>query len=75
MFCLWAPCSPCAVAIKASGIVRLVTLESLYKLTPDRWKEDLIDGLHTLQHGGVVVDFYEGLLGERILFNGQETEI
>lgn len=75
LFCLWAACSPCARAIVRSGIRRVVTLESLYKLTPERWKEDVVSGLHILQHAGVTVDFYEGVLGERILFDGREAEI
>lgn len=75
MFCLWAVCAPCARAVIRSGIKRLVTLESLYKLTPERWKDDVVNGLHLLAHAGVAVDFYEGALGERILFDGREVEI
>lgn len=53
MYCPWAPCTPCARAIIDCGISRLVTHAPTYLMTPDRWLDDVRQGINLLHEAGV----------------------
>lgn len=55
MYCLWAACTTCARDIIEAGIDRLVTLESYYSRSPERWRTDIDAATEMLREAGVGV--------------------
>jgi dCMP deaminase len=55
MYCLWAACTVCARDIIEAGIDRLVTLESYYSRSPERWRSDIDAATEMLREAGVGV--------------------
>lgn len=71
LFCPWAACSSCAKLIIAAGVKTVVVHDSLMRLTPPRWQEEVEIGQEMLTEAGVEIILYKGLLSTKILFDGQ----
>lgn len=71
MYCPYAACPDCAIAILLSGIKEIVRHKRIMDITPDRWRTPCEIGDNILRQGGVIItDFDEPLdCGIEILFN------
>ena len=74
MYSPWAPCTPCARAIIDCGISELVVHQFLMSQTPERWMDDVQEGIKMLIEGEVKFTSIRGKLdAEPILFNGRRV--
>lgn len=75
LYSTWASCRDCARAIVDAGIARVVTLDKTLRLTPDRWRDSVRDGLAYLLANGVKVERYTGTLGMELKFDGKVIDV
>lgn len=77
LYATWAACPDCARAIILSGITRVVTFQSTYDLTPERWKKQIDLGIEMMKASGIQIDYYQDKLPNpvTILFDGKELTL
>jgi dCMP deaminase len=75
MYCPWFACVDCARAIICAGIIRVVGLQKLRDITPERWQQTiaLSDGL--LREAGVQIELLPDELGVDMLFDEQLVRV
>lgn len=54
LYCIWAACTRCALAIVEAGVDKMVTLQSYYDMSPERWKPDIDLADEMLREAGVI---------------------
>jgi dCMP deaminase len=75
MVCPWSACDQCALAIIDAGIRRLVRHKIPQHALRADWVESVATGDIMLREAGVEVVDFEGQLGVKFLFDGQEIEV
>lgn len=71
MFCPWAPCTSCAIAIIQSGIKCLVAHKQIHDKTPERWRESITMAVDMLSEAGVHYEQFDGQIGDvKHMFDG-----
>lgn len=71
MYVLWAACSDCARAIIQAGIRKIVVSQKMMDGTPAHWKDSIKHAFVMFEEADIEVEYFDGFLGETILFNGQ----
>ncbi len=78
LYAPWAACLNCALGIQATGVSRVVVLNTLMQKTPDRWLTSVEQGLYYLYDHGVrvdVLDVDEGYFGYTVRMDGEEVSV
>lgn len=75
MYAAWVACDACALAIIDAGITRVVGHRHKYQEGQHSWTPSIEIGMQMLKEAGVRVDYYEGMLGFSIRFNGEQVEV
>jgi len=72
MVCPWACCAECARAIVMAGITKVVAHKQAHTITPDRWRQSILEGREILAAGKVEYELWGGKVGGvENLFNGE----
>lgn len=72
MVCPWACCAECARAIALAGITKVIVHKQAHDMSPDRWKQAIVEGREILDAKGVGYMLWDGKIGEVTnLFNGE----
>ncbi len=73
MYCPYACCDYCAIAVVTSGIREVVRHKPIMDAAPERWKSIIEIGDNILRRGGVIITEFEDRLdvGFEIRFDGK----
>lgn len=73
LYCPWAACCGCAIAIINTGVHTLVMHRERMNMTAERWKDDINEALSMLKEAGVILLYYQGPIHccASVLVNGE----
>lgn len=73
LYCPWAACCGCAIAIINSGVRTLVMHHERMQMTPERWQDDINEALSMLEEADVTLLYYKGPIENcsPVLVNGE----
>jgi len=71
LYAPWAACTECALDIIQAGVRKVYVLKKVMEATPDRWVEEVTEGLNMLLDARVRVIMVDYETGVNILMDGK----